>query len=111
MFFAGCALGAVGLLGLSPRTGGAGWRGALDLASGGGARLRAAATAVFAVGIALAVTGFGLAATARMSQVTGGIEVPALRDSAFDQPVPYPRPAPLPPAASGSACTRPSRAT
>jgi hypothetical protein len=89
MFFAGCALGAVGLLGLSPRTGGAGWRGALDLASGGGARLRAAATAVFAAGIALAVIGFGLAATARMSPVTGGIEVPALHDSASDKPIPY----------------------
>ena len=89
MFFAGCTLGAIGLLGLSPRAGGAGWRGALDRASGGGARLRVAATAVFAVGIALAVTGFGLAATARASSVTGGIEVPALHDSASDRPIPY----------------------
>jgi hypothetical protein len=89
MFSAGCALGAVGLLGLSPRTGGAGWRGGLDLASGGGARLRAAATAVFAVGIALAVIGFGLAATARASSVTGGIEVAALDNSASDKPIPY----------------------
>ncbi len=89
MFFAGCTLGAVGLLGLSPRTGGAGWRGALDLASGGGARLRAVATAVFAAGIALAVAGFGLAATARVSSVTGGIEVLALHDSASDKPIAY----------------------
>jgi hypothetical protein len=89
MFFAGCALGAVGLLGLSPRTGGVGWRGALDLASGGGARLRAVATAVFAAGIALAVAGFGLAATARMSQVTGAIEIPALRGGVPDKPLPY----------------------
>jgi hypothetical protein len=89
MFFAGCTLGAAGLLGLSPRTGGAGWRGALDLASGGGARLRTAATAVFAAGIALAVIGFGLAATARVSSVTGGVEVPALLDSAADKPIPY----------------------
>jgi hypothetical protein len=89
MFFAGSALGAVGLLGLSPRTGGSGWRGALDLASGGGARLRAAATAVFAVGIALAIIGFGLAATAVMSPVTDGIEVPALHDSASGKPIPY----------------------
>jgi hypothetical protein len=89
MFFAGCALGSVGLLGLSPRTGGAGWRGALNLASGGGARLRAAAAAVSAVGVALAVTGFGLAATARMSPVTGSVEVPALHDSAADRPIPY----------------------
>ena len=89
MFFAGCALGAVGLLGLSPRTGGAGWRGALDLASGGGARLRTVATAVFAAGVALAVIGFGLAATARASSVTGGIEVAALDNSASDKPIPY----------------------
>lgn len=89
MFYAGCALGAIGLLGLSPRTGGAGWRGALDLASGGGARLRTVATAVFAAGIALAVIGFGLAATARVSSVTGGIEVPALDNSASDKPIPY----------------------
>jgi hypothetical protein len=89
MFFAGCALGAAGLLGQSPRTGGAGWRGALDLASGGGARLRTVATAVFAGGIALAVVGFGLAATARVSSVTGGIEVPALHDSASDKAIPY----------------------
>ena len=43
------------------------------------------ATAVFAAGIALAVVGFGLAATARASSVTGGIEVPALHDSALRQ--------------------------
>ena len=89
MFFAGCTLGAVGLLGLSPRTGGAGWRGALDLASGGGARLRAVAAAVFTAGIALAVAGFGLAATARVSPVTGGIEILALHDSASDKPIAY----------------------
>lgn len=89
MFFAGATLGAVGLLGLSPRTGGAGWRGALDLASGGGARLRPIATAVFTAGIALSVIGFGLAATAKASSVTGGIEVAALHDSASDRPIPY----------------------
>jgi hypothetical protein len=89
MFFAGCTLGAVGLLGLSPRAGGVGWRGALDHASGGGARLRAVATAVFATGIALAVTGFGLAAPATFSSVTGGVEVPALHDSADDKQLPY----------------------
>ena len=89
IFFAGCALGAAGLLGLSPRTGGAGWRGALDPASGGGARLRAAAAAVFGVGIAVAVAGFGLAATATLSPVTGGVEVPALHDSASDRLLPY----------------------
>ena len=87
MFFAGCALGAAGLLGLSPRTGGAGWRGPLE--SAGGARLRAAAAVIFAAGIALAVAGFGLAATARASSVTGGIEVPALHDPASDRLIRY----------------------
>jgi hypothetical protein len=93
MFFAGAALGAIGLLGLSPRTGGAGWRaalgagrrGALGAGSGGGARLRTLATAVFAVGVALAVTGFGLAGTA----TNGDTEIPALHDSASGQPIPY----------------------
>ena len=112
MFFAGCTLGAVGLLGLSPRAGGAGWRGALDLASGGGARLRAVATAVFAAGIALAVAGFGLAATARVSSVTGEIEIPALHDSASrTSRSRTPRSARMLPAASRSACTRPTGAT
>jgi hypothetical protein len=36
------------------------------------------ATAVFVAGIALAIVGFGLAVTAVVSPVTGGIEVPAL---------------------------------
>lgn len=89
LFFAGCALGSAGLLGLSPRTGGAGWRGALELASGGGARLRAVATAVFAAGITLAVTGFGLAATAKATSLMGVVEVPALHDSAAGEPIPY----------------------
>jgi hypothetical protein len=88
MFYAGVVLAATGLLGLSPRTGGVGWRRALDAASAGGMRLRAIATTVFAVGIALAVTGFGLAGTARTS-VTGEIEIPALHDSASDKPIAY----------------------
>ncbi len=88
MFFAGAVLGAIGLLGLSPRTGGAGWRGALAAVSGGGARLRTVATAVFAVGVALAVTGFGLAGTARGS-ATGATEIPVLHDAASGRPIPY----------------------
>jgi hypothetical protein len=88
MFFAGAALGAIGLLGLSPRAGGAGWRGALAPASAGGARLRTLATAVFAAGVALAVVGFGLAGTATGS-VVGGTEIPLLHDSAASQPIPY----------------------
>jgi hypothetical protein len=89
MFYAGAILGAIGLLGLSPRTGGVGWRGALAAASAGGVRLRMVATAIFAAGVALAIVGFGLAATARASSVTGNIEVPALHDSAYDQPIRY----------------------
>lgn len=88
MFFAGAALAAAGLLGLSPRTGGVGWRGALDTASGGGARLRTLATAVLAAGAALAVAGFGLAGTARGS-VAGSTEIPVLHDSASGKPIPY----------------------
>jgi hypothetical protein len=107
MFFAGAALGAVGLLGLSPRTGGVGWRGALDPASAGGTRLRVVATAVFAAGVALAIAGFGLAATARVSPVTGNIEVPALHDSASDKAIPY---APVCASASGGfqVCVHPA---
>jgi hypothetical protein len=89
MFYAGATLGAIGLLGLSPRTGGVGWRGALAAASAGGVRLRTISTAVFAAGIALAIVGFGLAATARASSVTGNVEVPALHDSAYDRPIGY----------------------
>jgi hypothetical protein len=88
MFYAGATLGALGLLGLSPRTGGIGWRGGLNAASAGGVRLRTIATTVFAVGVALAVTGFGLAGTARGSAV-GGTEIPALHDSASNNPIPY----------------------
>jgi hypothetical protein len=87
MFFAGATLGAIGLLGLSPRTGGVGWRGAFAATSAGGARLRTVATAVFAVGVALAVVGFGLAGTAKGSAV--GTEIPLLHDSASDRPIPY----------------------
>jgi hypothetical protein len=88
IFFAGAALGAIGLLGLSPRTGGVGWRGALHAASGGGARLRTLATVIFAVGVSLAVAGFALAGTARGS-VLGGMGIPVLHDSASDKPIAY----------------------
>ena len=88
IFFAGATLGAIGLLGLSPRTGGVGWRGALAAASAGGARLRTVATAIFAVGVALAVVGFGLAGTAK-GAVISGTEIPLLHGSAADRPIPY----------------------
>jgi len=87
IFFAGATLGAIGLLGLSPRTGGVGWRGALAAASAGGARLRTVATAIFAVGVALAGVGFGLAGTAK-GAVISGTEIPFLHGSA-DRPIPY----------------------
>jgi hypothetical protein len=92
IFFAGAALGAIGLLGLSPRTGGVGWRGALAATSAGGARLRALATAVFAGGVALAVVGFGLAGTAQGSALDG-TQIPLLHGSgsgsSAEQPIPY----------------------
>jgi len=88
VFFAGATLGAIGLLGLSPRTGGVGWRGALAATSAGGARLRTVATAVFAAGVALAVVGFGLAGTAKGS-VISGTEIPLLHDAAAGRPIPY----------------------
>lgn len=107
LFFAGCALGAAGLLGLSPRAGGAGWRGGLDLASGGGTRLRAIATAVFAAGVTLAVTGFGLAATAKQTSIMGVVEVPVLHGSASGTPIPY-TPACADAAAGFQVCVHPA---
>jgi hypothetical protein len=91
MFYAGVVVAAVGLLGLSPRTGGVGWRGALDAASAGGARLRTIATSVFAAGVAVAVAGFGLAGTAHAANGSGvgGNVIPVLHDSASGQPIPY----------------------
>jgi hypothetical protein len=90
MFLGGAALAALGLLGVSPRTGGAGWRGALSAASAGGARLRAIALSVFAVGVALAVTGFGLAGTATGSTGGGSFSIHAIDDHLSGSgPVPY----------------------
>jgi len=92
IFFAGAALGAIGLLGLSPRAGGVGWRGALAATSAGGARLRTLATAVFAGGVALAVGGFGLAGTAQ-GTVLAGTQIPLLHGSgsgsSAERPIPY----------------------
>ncbi len=88
MFMGGVALAAVGLLGLSPRTGGTGWRGALSAVSAGGARLRVIATALFAAGIALAVIGFGLAGTATGSP-SGGYAIPAFDNVAGAKPIAY----------------------
>lgn len=91
MFYAGVSVAAVGLLGLSPRTGGVGWRGALHAASAGGARMRTIATSVFAAGVAVAVAGFGLAGTAHAANGSGvaGTVIPALHDSASGKQMPY----------------------
>ncbi len=88
MFMGGVALAAVGLLGLSPRAGGVGWRGALSAVSGGGARLRTIALSACAVGAALAVAGVGLAATATGSP-SAGYTIPALDAAAGSNPIPY----------------------
>ena len=68
MFFAGAALGAVGLLGLSPRTGGIGWRGALEPRAGAGRGCARSRPPSSRSGIALAVIGFALAGTATGSR-------------------------------------------
>ena len=111
MFFAGCTLGAVGLLGLSPRTGRrrlarrprSRERGRGAAARRGDRRLRGRHRPGRA--------GFGLAATARVSPVTGGIEVPPCTTAPPTSRSRTPRSARMLPAASRSACTRPTRAT
>jgi hypothetical protein len=87
MFMGGLALAAFGVLGLSPRTGGVGFRGALSLVSGSGPRLRTAATAVLAAGAAAAVIAAGL--TGGATQTASGYDIPGLHWLADDQPVPY----------------------
>jgi hypothetical protein len=88
MFMGGVALAAVGLLGLSPRTGGTGWHGALSAAAAGGGRLRAIALSCCAVGVALLVAGLGLAGTGTGSP-SSGYEIPAIDDHVVSQPIPY----------------------
>ena len=89
-FSAGVALAAIGVLGLSPRTGGVGWRGALSAVTGGGARLRAIAGSAVAVGAALAVTAFVLAETANVSDPTSTLQIPSLDNTlAGSNPIPY----------------------
>jgi hypothetical protein len=89
-FMAGVALAAAGVLGLSPRAGGVGWRGALKAAAGGGARLRAIAGSAVAVGAALAVAAFALAGTANVADATSTLQIPAI-DNALtgSNPIPY----------------------
>jgi hypothetical protein len=89
-FMVGVLLAAVGVLGLSPRTGGVGWRGALSTVAAGGARLRAIAVSAVAVGAALAVAAFALAETANVSDATSTLQIPVI-DNALggSNPIPY----------------------
>jgi hypothetical protein len=87
LFMGGVALAVFGVLGLSARTGGVGFRGALSLVSGSGPRLRIVATAFLAVGTAAAVISAGL--TAAATQTASGYDIPGLHWLADDQPVPY----------------------
>jgi hypothetical protein len=89
-FMAGLALAAVGVLGLSARTGGVGWRGGLSAVAAGGARLRAIALSAVAVGAALAVAAFLLAETANVSDSTSTLQIPVLDTAlAGSDPIPY----------------------
>jgi len=88
MVFGGITLAAIGLLGLSPRTGGTGWRGALSAIAAGGARLRTAALALCAVGVALLAVGLGLAGTATGSPA-GGYEIPSIDSGIISKSIPY----------------------
>jgi hypothetical protein len=88
MFMGGVALAAAGLLGLSPRTGGTGWRGALSAVAAGGARLRAVALSLLAAGVALLVAGLALAGTGTGSP-SSGYQIPAIDGSAVSKPIPY----------------------
>jgi hypothetical protein len=89
-FMAGVALAAAGVLGLSPRTGGVGWRGALSTVAAGGARLRAIAVSAVAVGAALVVAAFALAETANVSDATSTLQIPVIDNAlAGSKPIPY----------------------
>ena len=108
MFMPGVTLAAIGVLGLSPRTGGVGWRGALFAVAAGGARLRTVAVSLFTVGVALAVAGFVLAETANVSDPTSTLQIPAI-DAALSgsSTIPY---TPVCPADPGSfnVCVHPA---
>jgi hypothetical protein len=89
-FMAGVALASVGVLGLSSRAGGVGWRGGLSAVAAGGARLRAIAGSAVAVGAALAVAAFVLAGTANVSDATSTLQIPAIDNAlAGSHPIPY----------------------
>jgi hypothetical protein len=90
MFMLGVTLAALGVLGLSTRTGGVGWRGALSAVAAGGARLRTFAMSFLAVGVALAVAGFVLAETANVSDPNSTLQIPVIDNAlAGSTPIPY----------------------
>jgi hypothetical protein len=108
MFMIGVVLAAVGVLGLSPRSGGVGWRGALPAVSAGGARLRTLAVSALAIGVALAVAGFVLAGTANVSDPNNTLQIPAIDNAlSSSNPIPY---TPVCTAGSGSflVCVHPA---
>jgi hypothetical protein len=108
MFMVGITLAALGVLGLSPRTGGVGWRGALSAVAAGGARLRTFAMSFLAVGAALAVAGFVLAETANVSDPTSTLQIPAIDNAlAGSKPIPY-TPACTPAGSAFPVCVHPA---
>ena len=88
MFMLGVAVAAIAVLGLSPRTGGVGWRGALSAVTAGGARLRTVAVSLLAAGVALVVAAFVLAGTANVSDPTSTLQIPAI-DGGAAMPISY----------------------
>jgi hypothetical protein len=96
MFMCGVVLAAMGVLGLSPRAGGVGWRGTLSAVGAGGARLRTTAVSLVTVGVVLAVAGFVLAETANANDPTSTLQIPAIDNASGNSPIPYT------PACSGS---------
>jgi hypothetical protein len=88
LFMGGVTLAALGLLGLSPRTGGVGWRGALSAVAAGGARLRTIALSAFAAGAAALVAGAALASTSTGTPESG-YQIPSVDGTITAQAIAY----------------------
>ncbi len=89
-FLAGVVLAALGVLGLSARAGGAGWRGGRSAVAAGGARLRAVAGSAVAAGAALVAAACVLAGTANVADGTATLQIPLIDNAlAGSQPIPY----------------------
>jgi hypothetical protein len=104
LFMGGVTLAALGLLGLSPRTGGVGWRGALSAVAAGGARLRTIALSAFTVGIAALVAGVALASTSAGTP-EGGYQIPSIDGTAAVKTIAY---TPVCSAGSFQVCVHPA---